>query len=56
MGPGYGDTWFNWLHILSHHLDERGHCLPHAKLELQLTELAIASLKGGSDLTDAQQA
>lgn len=44
MGPGGKDTWFNWLHILSHCLDDGGHGLTHAECELELAELAIAAL------------
>jgi hypothetical protein len=45
MGPANGDTWSNWLHILSHTLDKGGHSLTHAKMELRLAELAIAALE-----------
>lgn len=42
-GPIARDAWPNWLHILSHYM-ETGHSLAHAKVELQLVELAIAAL------------
>jgi hypothetical protein len=44
MGPVAGDTWFHWLHILSHCLED-GHGLTHAKCELQLAELVITALR-----------
>jgi len=43
MGPIGRDTWANWLHILSHCIED-GHSLAHAKYELQLVELAITAL------------
>lgn len=44
MGPSTRDTWGNWLHILSHCLQEGGHSLAHAKCELELAKLTIAAL------------
>jgi hypothetical protein len=52
IGPGANDTWPNFVHILAHKmLKGQGHILAHAKLELELVELAIAVL--GAHRNDA---
>lgn len=43
MGPTPKDTWFNWMHILSHCLAD-GHCLAHAEVELALVQTVISAL------------
>jgi hypothetical protein len=43
MGPIRRDTWINWLHILSHKLED-GHGVRHANCELEIAKLAIGVL------------
>jgi hypothetical protein len=44
MGPGDHDTWWRWLHVLSHCVERGGHGVAHAKLEQDLQRVALAAL------------
>ena len=45
MGPKSDDTWFIWMHRLSHTLED-GHTVAHAKREKHLVDLVLKALSG----------
>ena len=47
MGPIRRDTWWAWIHILSHSMDGDGHGPEHMELERQIMEVAVAGLAAG---------
>lgn len=60
-GPITRDTWSHWVHILSHIVSScvgekrRGHSVSHAKLELRLSEVAIAELRTAANTIGRNQ-
>jgi hypothetical protein len=45
MGPVRDSVWINWLHVVSHCLED-GHSLAQAERELKLAVMAIDALQG----------